>query len=160
LVVLISRDRLAADAEKPTATEAVKFFETQVQPILQANCISCHGGEKTRSGLKLTSREALLKGGDPGPAVSTEKPEESQLLRAIGHTDDELKMPSKGKLSQAQIDTLTRWVKMGAPWSEGAAVAKRHGPPPVDEQARNFWSFRPVVRPKLPEVKNASWVRM
>src|SRR5262249_42295137 len=64
-----------------------------------------------------------------------------------------------GKLSQAQIDTLSRWVKMGVPWSEGAAVAKRHGPPPVDEQARNFWSFRPVARPKVPEVKNTSWAR-
>jgi mono/diheme cytochrome c family protein len=157
--LLVSRGRLAADAEKPSPTEAAKFFETQVRPILSANCVSCHGGEKTRSGLKLTSRESLLKGGDHGPAVSSDKPEESLLLRAIGYTDDELKMPPKGKLTQAQIDTLTRWVKMGAPWSEGATVAKRHGPPPVDEQARSFWSFRPVARPKVPEVKNASWVK-
>ncbi len=157
--LLAARGRLAAEAEKPSAAEQAKFFETQVQPLLQANCISCHGGDKTRSGLKLTSREALLKGGDRGPAISVEKPEESLLLRAIRHTEDELKMPPRGKLTQEQINTLTRWVKLGAPWSASTVVAKRHGPPPVDEQARNFWSFRPVVRPGVPEVKHAGWVR-
>jgi hypothetical protein len=99
----------------------------------------------------------LLRGGNAGPAVSLEKPEASLLLRAINH--DELKMPPKGKLAGAQIDTLTRWVKAGVPWSETVVITPRPGPPPVDEAARDFWSFRPVVRPPVPVVRNADRVR-
>src|SRR5262249_47588639 len=58
-----------------------------------------------------------------------------------------------------QIDVLTRWVKMGLPWSDRAKVVKAHGPPPVDDEARNFWSFRPVARPPVPPVRRAEWVK-
>lgn len=145
--------------QKPTEEQA-KFFETQVRPVLQAHCFSCHGGEKKiKGGLRLTSRELLLQGGDSGPAVSLQKPEESLLFQAIHYQN--LKMPPRGKLPQAQIDLLTRWVKMGAPFAEGAASqpAARHGPPAVDDQARNFWAFRSVARPPVPSVKNRGWVR-
>src|SRR5947209_8195239 len=64
--------------------ETAKFFEKEVQPILKANCFACHGGEKKiKGGLRLTSREAILQGGDSGPAVDPEKPDQSLLLRAI-----------------------------------------------------------------------------
>ncbi len=144
----------------PAAGEPERFFETQVRPILQAQCLRCHGAEKkVRGGLRLTSREALLKGGDSGPAVSADKPDDSRLLQAINYRD--LRMPPKGKLPQAQIDILTRLVRMGAPWpADGAkAVVKHTGPPPVDDEARQFWSFRPVVRPPVPAVKDRAWVR-
>jgi mono/diheme cytochrome c family protein len=159
LYLFVPAVSLAAGEERSSPAEQAKFFETQVLPILQANCFSCHGAEeKIRGSLRLTSREGLLKGGDSGPVISLEKPDESLLLQAINHSDD-LKMPPKGKLSQAQIDALTRWVKMGVPWSEGATIVKRSGPPPVDDKARAFWSFRPVARPKVPEVKNKDWVK-
>jgi hypothetical protein len=150
----------ASAEQKPTPEQAkgVQFFETQVQPLLKAHCFSCHGGEKKiKGGLRLTTREALLKGGESGPVISTEKPEESLLLQAVRYED--LKMPPKGKLPQAQIDVLTQWVKMGVPYGGGSAIATRHGPPPVDDKARTFWAFKPVVRPEVPKVKNASWVR-
>jgi mono/diheme cytochrome c family protein len=140
--------------------DGARVFESQVLPILKANCFACHGGEdKVRGDLRLTSREGLLRGGTSGPVVSLEKPEQSLLLRAIKHDHDDLKMPPKGKLTQAQIDTLTRWVKAGVPWSEGAAIASRPVPPPVDEAARRFWSFRPVVRPPVPAVRIVRWVQ-
>src|SRR6266542_1684771 len=99
----------AGAAEKPDAEQA-RFFQEQVRPILQANCLSCHGGEKK----------------DSGPAVALEKPDDSLLLQAVNHQDR--KMPPKGKLAQAQIDILTRWVKMGVPWPADAGIAKRSGP--------------------------------
>src|SRR5439155_15733944 len=114
-------------------SEYDKFFEREVQPILKANCFACHGGEqKVKAGLRLTSRETILKGGESGPAVRLDQPEQSLLLQAVNYQD--LKMPPKGKLSQAQIDILTRWVKLGVPWpaSGASSIAKRHGPPPVD----------------------------
>jgi mono/diheme cytochrome c family protein len=144
-------------AELPSAVVGTRFFVTRVQPILQAQCARCHGDQKARGGLRLVSRAALLEGGDRGPAVSLDRPAESLLLRAVNHKD--LKMPPGGKLSVAQLDVLDRWVKMGVPWPKAVSTAKRPGPPPVDEQARRFWSFRPVARPRVPKVKKAEWVR-
>jgi hypothetical protein len=135
-----------------------KFFETRVRPILEAHCLNCHGGaKKVRGGLRLTSRAEVLKGGGRGPAVSLDKPDDSLLLKAINHADEHLKMPPRRKLARGQIDVLARWVRMGLPWS-GTPVARR-GPPKVDEKARSFWAFRPVVRPAVPEVKASSWCR-
>jgi Protein of unknown function (DUF1549)/Protein of unknown function (DUF1553) len=52
---------------------------------------------------------------------------------------------------------------MGLPWTPGPesapAPAARPGPPPVDAKAKQFWSFRPVRRPKVPSVKGRAWVR-
>jgi hypothetical protein len=106
--------------------------------------------------LSLTSRAAALRGGEHGPVLVSGKPAESLLLKAVSHTGD-LKMPPKGKLAAAQIDVLTKWIEMGAPWPAGEI--RPAGPPPVDEQARNFWSFRPVGRPSVPAVKRADWVK-
>src|SRR5262249_19213284 len=82
---------------------------------------------------------------------------ESLLLQAISYANDDLKMPPKGKLAQAQIEVLTQWVHLGAPYGKTSVV--KHGPPKVDAEAKSFWSFKPVVRPALPAVKNKAWVK-
>ncbi len=158
LVAFLAGVPLVRGEPKPSA-DAAKFFQTQVQPLLQAHCFSCHGGEKKiKGGLTLTTREGLLKGGDSGPVVLLDKPDESLLLQALRH--EEVKMPPRGKLPQAQIDILTRWVKMGVPYGGGGSTPTvKHGPPQVDDQARAFWAFKPVVRPAVPPVKDGSWVR-
>ena len=147
--------------ETKTSAEDIKFFEKEVFPILKANCFSCHGGEpKVQGEFKLTSREAILKGGESGEAGATPgKPEASSLIEAINYRG--LEMPPKGKLTQSQIDTLTKWVKIGLPYGDElvAKSLKRHGAPVVDDEARNFWAFRAVTRPAVPDVKNKAWVR-
>jgi mono/diheme cytochrome c family protein len=145
-------------AERTATAQEAAFFEKQVRPVLQANCLNCHGGAKVRGGLRLTSRAEILAGGDRGPAVSLDRPDDSLLLRAVNHAG-ELHMPPKGKLAQPQIDTLAAWVRMGLPFPAGKPVAAAHAPPAVDERARSFWSFRPVSRPAVPAVKGAGWVR-
>src|SRR5438067_13508400 len=77
--------------QNPTSAVDAAFYEKEVVPLLQANCYKCHV-EKTRGGLSLASRTALLKGGDTGPAVNLQKPEESLLLKAINH-QGEVQMP-------------------------------------------------------------------
>src|SRR5439155_6393705 len=137
-------------AESPTAND-VAFFEKEVLPILKANCFACHGAEKKlQGGLRLTNRDEILKGGESGPAVDLKNPQDSLFLMAINY--DGLMMPPKGKLPKAQIDVLTKWVTRGLAWSEKAAAtaARAHGPPVVDDEARNWWAFRPVVRPSVP----------
>jgi hypothetical protein len=143
-------------AAGPPSSDGITFFESKVRPVLQARCVDCHGGGKVKGGLDLTSREGLLKGGDRGPAVSLGATGESLLVEAINHR--ELKMPPKGRLPQGEIDTLVRWVEMGAHCSAGP-LTSRAGPPPVDDRARNFWSFRPVNRPEVPKVMRGDWAR-
>src|SRR5262245_60869504 len=123
-------------AQTPFSADQLQFFEREVAPILKANCIACHGAEKkVQSRLYLTSRDGLLKGGENGPVVSVSAPEESTLLEAINYRTYE--MPPKGKLPQAQIDVLARWVKMGLPWPGGdKGILIHRGPPVVDDAAR------------------------
>jgi mono/diheme cytochrome c family protein len=156
LFFYLAVDQVSAAVDQPASPDAVAYFEAQVRPILQAQCVACHGGQKTRGGLDMTTRDSLLQGGERGPVISLNKSEESLLIQAINYHD--LKMPPTKQLHKAQIDVLTRWVKMGVPWSKGKLISSHVGSPPVDEQARNFWSFRPVVRPKLPAVKQQAWI--
>src|SRR5262245_44696516 len=102
MVLLAAAARAVAAA--PADAEPARYFESRVRPILQAHCLQCHDGGKARGGLRLTSRDALLQCGTRGPAVSPDRPGDSLLLQAVNHRH--LKMPPKGKLSQAQIDTL------------------------------------------------------
>ena len=140
-------------AEDPTAAptaEQVRFFETRVRPVLVEHCHGCHGEKKQWAGLRLDSREAVLKGGDSGPAVVPGKPGESLLVRAISHEDEDLKMPEKGRIPDRQIADLTKWVEMGAPFPSAVTAAERTRDP-------NHWSFQPPADPAVPAVKNEAW---
>ena len=69
------------------------FFELKVRPVLAGTCVKCHGEKKASGGLRLDSREAMLAGGESGPAVVPGDPEGSLLVRAVRHADETLKMP-------------------------------------------------------------------
>jgi mono/diheme cytochrome c family protein len=138
--------------DKPGA-EAVEFFENKVRPILIANCQSCHGPKKQQGGLRLDGQPAVLKGGDTGPALVAGKPDESLLIKAI-RQDGDLKMPPKGKLPADKIETLTTWVRMGAPWPADAPAGTAKLTV-ADARARH-WSFRPVTNPPVPAITNAN----
>src|ERR1700733_11162864 len=77
-------------------------FEKHVRPLLVKHCFKCHGPTKASGGLRLDSREAILKGGESGPAAVVGKPEESRLLKAVAYRDD-LRMPPQGKLPDGDI---------------------------------------------------------
>jgi len=113
-VCLAAAPALAQDKTAPTAT----FFETKIRPVLAANCYKCHGPQKAMSGLRVDSREALLKGGKHGPALVAGDPEGSLLVRAVRHKD-ERKMPPKERLSDEVVADLERWIAQGAFWPEG-----------------------------------------
>ncbi len=153
----------AGEAKKPVATSpaAVHFFETKVRPILAESCFGCHGEKKQRGGLRLDSRAAILEGGDQGPAVVPSHPEKSLLIKAIGQADKDLKMPPDRKLAREQVDILTQWVTLGAPWpgADKIATGPKKGEFHISEKDRAHWSFQPVRRPAIPAVKDGSWVR-
>ena len=94
------------------------FYNDQVRPIFQANCFRCHAGMNHRGGLNFDTRAGLMKGGHHGAAVIPGDPANSLLLRLIRHEgpkNDPMDMPEKKpKLSDADIATVTQWIKAGA----------------------------------------------
>ena len=156
---------IAADPEKPTP-EQIQFFESQIRPVLVENCNGCHSATKIKAGLRLDSRTAALTGGESGPSIVPGKPDESPLIAAVRYEGPE--MPPKGKLSVKQVEALILWVKMGAPWPasgkepspasasvEPASNIRKPGYG-ITDQDRAHWSFKPVVRPKTPNLSVGS----
>jgi hypothetical protein len=153
LIAMTSLTSINADDPQPTAfsSEQLAFFREQVQGILTDNCVRCHSGTAPKGGLNLTERELILKGGESGPAVDLKNVGSSLLLSAVRF--DGLEMPPTGRMPQAKIDALTRWLEQGLPWPSNLpaiAAPVEHGPPPVNEQTRSFWSFRPVQPVAVP----------
>jgi mono/diheme cytochrome c family protein len=176
LIVAIAASGPVVRAGDPPAASKLdpadeEFFETRVRPVLAEHCLECHGAEKSKAGLRLDAREAMLKGGDGGPAIVPGKPQESALVEAIRY-DGDVQMPPKGKLKDPEIAALTEWVKRGAPWAS-PRPGLASGPAPdrstaggkptpsiataITEQARSFWSFRPISDPEPPSVRGADW---
>ncbi|MCI0621009.1 MAG: PSD1 and planctomycete cytochrome C domain-containing protein [Acidobacteria bacterium] len=107
----------------------------------------------------MKSREALLKGGNSGPAMVPGNAESSLLVQAIRRTHDRLKMPPQEPLPKADVETLITWIQHGAVWPETPPAAAPHGQFLITPEQRDFWAFRPPRKPPLPEVKDTAWVR-
>jgi hypothetical protein len=147
----------AAEPPSPVSGAGVAFFEQRIRPLLAANCYSCHGPQRQRSGLRLDSLDGMRKGGDRGPALVPGAPDQSLFLQAVRHLG-ELRMPPKGKLTEVQVADLIAWVKMGAPAPAGPGHTAARADAPFDLAARRrHWSYQPVRPPALPPVHNAAW---
>jgi ankyrin repeat protein len=92
-------------------------FRRDVQPLLKAYCIDCHGPSQQLSGLRLDRRRDAMRGGsisDIGPGNSAG----SRLyLKLIGNQFG-LRMPPTGALSPEQIDIIKAWIDQGAEWPD------------------------------------------
>ncbi|HVL68384.1 MAG TPA: PSD1 and planctomycete cytochrome C domain-containing protein [Vicinamibacterales bacterium] len=153
--------------QAPVATpQQIEFFEAKIRPLLVESCFDCHTDDE-KGGLRLDSREALLKGGDSGPAIVAGDPDASLLLKAVRHEQGISKMPrSAPKLSDGEIAALAEWIRMGAPWPAPTAgmtapVATTPGgvERPIAPELKAFWSFQPIRKPDVPQPKDAGWAK-
>ncbi len=144
----------AEDGPRKLDPAATEYFETKVRPLLADRCAQCHGAEKQSAGLRVDSREALLSGGDTGPAIVPGKAGASLLIQAVARTHAEIKMPPKGKLSDDEVARLRRWVDLGAPWGHVAVTSKA----PAGSAAEH-WSFKPPRASAPPPVRDTTWLR-
>lgn len=135
--------------------DSAEFFETRIRPLLAANCYVCHTTTHL-GGLELNSREAMLKGGNSGPAIVPGKPEQSLLLQAVNYTHVKFRMPPAGRLRDEEIGALTEWVQQGAVWPE-TPTPKNAKQFRITGDHRAFWSFRPIEKPAIPVPANATW---
>ena len=151
---------LSRAADKPSA-EQVKFFETQVQPILKAHCFSCHGGAEEGQGRPAADLAAeILKGGNSGPVVLLDKPEESLLLDALSYEGREDAAPGQAAPGpDRRPDPLGEdgpalaGRRPDAAWSDGTARRRSTTRPAASGRSA------PWLRPTPPAVKRADWVR-
>ena len=132
-------------------------FESRIRPLLAERCLSCHSADKgkTRGGLALDTKSGWEKGGESGPAIVPGDADRSLLIQAIRYEDDGPQMPpadAGGKLTDAEIVLLTRWVQQGA-YDPRTGTAKRGGM--TAEQLRSWWSFQPLKSGPVP-VMNGS----
>jgi hypothetical protein len=144
--------------------EAIEQFEREVRPLLAEHCFECHGPEvkRAKGGLRFDSRRSLLEGGDSGPAIAPGDPDASLLLRAVSWTDSDLEMPPDERLPEDAIAKLRRWIENGAAWpdSDPPAAARDAEEPAIDVAAgRDWWAFRPIVRPEPPVPANTEGIR-
>lgn len=116
-------------------------FNTQVKPIINRKCITCHGGVRAKGGFSLLFREdAFAKTESGKPAIIAGDPDHSEMIRRLTSKDPEERMPYKHEpLSAEEIDILRKWVKEGAPWGQ-------------------HWAYLPVKAPDIPGGDDP-WIR-
>jgi uncharacterized membrane protein/mono/diheme cytochrome c family protein len=93
------------------------FYVKQIDPILDSNCVECHGEGKTKGGLRLDSFDRLMKGGKDGPVIVAGDPDRSLLLQRVTLPPDQKhSMPAEGKppLRADEIALIRAWVQQGA----------------------------------------------
>ncbi len=154
---LASAPRAAAADEAQLM--ATKFFENQVRPVLVKRCFECHSNTKQKGGLRVDHIGYLKTGGDTGPALVPGKPEKSPLMEAVRWKNEDFQMPPKnngGKMPDAEIAALEKWIKMGAPWPEDGKFTVTEGG--FTEEQRNFWFFQQVKKVTPPKA-GGKWAR-
>ncbi len=139
------------------------YYESKVLPLLQEHCLKCHGGgERIKAGLNLTWRTGLIEGGDQGSAVDLDAPEKSLLLDMMSYRDEDHQMPPSGKLDDAELAIFAEWIRMGLPMPDERPekAVEVHASPynnKINDETRNWWSYRPVAKPAPPVVNDAAW---
>jgi hypothetical protein len=95
-------------------------FNTEVKPIFNKKCITCHGGVKRKAGFSLLFRADALAETESGkPAIVPGDPDHSEMIRRLTVNDPEERMPYKHPpLSSDEIGILRRWIKQGAQWGD------------------------------------------
>lgn len=148
-------------AQQP-ATREVEFFESQIRPLLVESCFHCHTDDE-KGGLRLDSRERMLKGGESGPAIVPGNPDASLLIRAVRHAEGAPKMPKDDpRLTDAQVAALAEWIRSGARWPAAtsaptAATAVSAPGKVITAEQRAFWSFQPIHQAAVPAVAHEDW---
>ncbi len=141
---------LAALSGRPLsgAAEPVDFVR-DIQPILAARCLECHGPDKQKASYRLDEKTRAFKGGDSGhPAILPGQGAASPLVKLVAGEVPDSRMPPKGDpLSATEVARLRAWIDQGAVWPDSASAKT--------EDAGDWWSLRPLARPAVPQPTSA-----
>ncbi len=136
--------------QEPPGTAPKVDFARDIQPLLKASCLKCHGGEKPKGQLRLDARAQAMKGGVSGKVIVPGDAKASRLYTLLLEADEEARMPQKAPaLPKDKIDLVRAWIDQGAAWPEDSAEAK------ID----THWAYVRTVPAGPPPVGNAAWIR-
>ena len=125
-------------AQQPAAPPAAVDFTRDIQPILESRCFGCHGPKAASISMRLDVREVVTPGNS----------EQSLIVRRLLGLDGLTRMPKGGEpLPSADIALIRAWIDQGARWPDRGDAQPEH------------WAYRSPVRPPLPPVRDAAWVR-
>ncbi len=127
------------------ATASAQTLPVRALNVLEQRCGACHSDQSAMSGLRLTSRDLVLKGGKRGPAAQPGKSADSLLFKAILH-DGKLAMPPGPKLPETEIAVIREWIDKGMEWPTQTSARPK---------ATSWWAFQKVHRPAVPSIDSA-----
>ena len=129
------------------AAESIDFVR-EIEPIFRAKCYSCHGPDQQLGQLRLDSKAATFKNGVTGQRIVPHKAAESGIYTRVAGIGSRARMPMGGKLADAEVELIERWINEGAAWPEDETTK-------VDRH----WAFIPPARPDVPAVRTKDWAR-
>ena len=171
VTLLFAATALAAEPAAPKAVDpnharnmakGLELFKSDVRQLLIDKCVNCHGGDKTRGELNITTRELLLKGGEEGPAIVIGDAKKSYMFKLMAHEEKPFMPQKEARLPDAVLAKVAEWINLGAPYDRplletGTPVAK--GPMQVTARDRQFWSYQPLKRVEPQIMANDTWSR-
>ena len=160
--IAVSLVFVSSASAQTQSSVGVKFFEAKIRPVLLEHCYECHSASsgKSRGGLKVDSRDALLRGGDTGPAIVSESLATSLLYQSLLHREDaDYQMPPKGRLPDSVIDDFRQWILMGAPDPRVTRINPDVSTAIDIEKGREFRAYRRPVLTSPPKSPDSAWAR-
>jgi hypothetical protein len=150
---------------------AQQVTEKEVLPILERSCFQCHGEALKMANLDLRSLDAMLKGGDKGPALMPGNAVESLLYKRVtGLEQPRMPMAPMPELPASEVAVLERWINQGAHWraaEAGAPPAIPNNKPAaghggyqetaITDEHRQWWAFQKPIRRPPPSVSDSRW---
>jgi hypothetical protein len=167
--------RVAGVGQLPPAAPSYDF-DTDIKPILEANCVRCHGEKRQKSDFRLDTRAGLVRGGEENEKVFIAgHSDQSPLIRQVAGLVRDLQMPPAKEgppLTPKQIGLLRAWIDAGAKYPAGVTLVNTNANADTADDAeaakiaaavldrgKDHWAFKAPVRPPLPRVAHAEWVR-
>lgn len=137
-------------------------FASDIRPIFEERCYTCHSDEAHQGDFRLNSRESVLRGGGSGIAAIVPGDSATSLLyRYVARLDKKIFMPPVGPpLTGDQVELIREWIDQGAKWPESEREAKADTADSlILERGRSHWAFQPRTRPSVPALKDSALAR-
>jgi hypothetical protein len=145
-------------AAVPLLAQRAPLFKSEILPVFEKNCVSCHGSRQKMAGLDLSSFTGMMNGSSSGPVIAPGKPDHSLLWKMV----ESGQMPQGGKLTEGDKQLLRTYIEQGrfptAQVAETDPDLRKKDEAKITAAERNWWSFRKPVKPAVPVITNNAQV--
>src|ERR1041384_5332585 len=142
----------------PVVAQRDPLFKTEILPVLEKNCVGCHGPQRKMAKLDLSTFTGMMEGSSSGPVIAPGKPERSLMWKLIENDT----MPQGGKLTTAEKQLIKSYIQYGRfpqATAETEAALRAKEAAKITDKDRSWWSFQKPVKPPLPAGVNKDQAR-